>query len=194
MDKKKIFIISGVCILVCALIIGLGNLLYYIGSRNINKDAQNVEIEEESKTKDIENVEYEDIIIYKEDGTKVKLSESKDKPVMLLFWNEENADSIAVLEKVESLYKTYEDKIDFYMISTSKNVESKIKDNLSITIYYDIDGGAQEKYNIKEIPSMIYINNKNEVFNAKSGFTTTDSLEANLEILYDNNNIIVDEW
>ena len=31
-----------------------------------------------------------------------------------------------------------------------------------------------------------YINESNEVFNAKEGFTTTDALEANLDILSNN--------
>ncbi len=192
MDKKKIFIIIGICVAICVIIILIGNLLYNIGNKNANNMANTV-IDEESKTKDIKDVEYGEIVIYKEDGTEVKLSDSKGKPVMLLFWNEENEDSVAVLEKVESLYKNYNDVINFYMISTSQNVSKKIKEKLSIDIYYDVDGLAQEKYNVEELPSMIYINRKNEVFNAKSGFTSTDALEANLEILYDNDNVISEE-
>lgn len=192
MDKKKIFIIIGICVAICVIIILIGNLLYSIGNKNANNMANTV-IDEESKTKDIKDVEYGEIVIYKEDGTEVKLSDSKGKPVMLLFWNEENEDSVAVLEKVESLYKNYNDVINFYMISTSQNVSKKIKEKLSIDIYYDVDGLAQEKYNVEELPSMIYINRKNEVFNAKSGFTSTDALEANLEILYDNDNVISEE-
>lgn len=192
MDKKKIFIIIGICVAICVIIILIGNLLYNIGNKNANNMANTV-IDEESKTKDIKDVEYGEIVIYKEDGTEVKLSDSKGKPVMLLFWNEENEDSVAVLEKVESLYKNYNDVINFYMISTSQNVSQKIKEKLSIDIYYDVDGLAQEKYNVEELPSMIYINRKNEVFNAKSGFTSTDALEANLEILYDNDNVISEE-
>ena len=192
MDKKKIFIIIGICVAICVIIILIGNLLYNIGNKNANNMANTV-IDEESKIKDIKDVEYGEIVIYKEDGTEVKLSDSKGKPVMLLFWNEENEDSVAVLEKVESLYKNYNDVINFYMISTSQNVSKKIKEKLSIDIYYDVDGLAQEKYNVEELPSMIYINIKNEVFNAKSGFTSTDALEANLEILYDNDNVISEE-
>ena len=45
---------------------------------------------------------------------------------------------------------------------------------------------AIRKYDIKEYPSIIYINSDNDVFNAKSGFTTTDALEANLDILSNN--------
>ena len=188
MDKKKIIIIIGICVFIC---IVLGIFIYQFGNKK-DDNITNIVIDEESKTKDIKNVEYGEIIIYKEDGTKAKLSDSKDRPVMLLFWNEENEDSVAVLEKVEDLYKNYNDKIDFYMINTSKNVSKKIKDKISLDIYYDLDGTAQEEYNVQELPSMIYINENNEVFNAKSGFTTTDALDANLEILY-NNDIIINE-
>lgn len=186
MDKKKVLIISGICLIIIILIIVFGNVLYHIGNKSSNIELSNTVLEEESKTKDINDVQYEEIKIYDEDGLEINLSDSKNKPVMLLFWNEENDDSVKVLKKVDELYKSYEGQIDFYMISTSKNVSKELKKDISIKIYYDLDEEAQKKYNINELPSMIYISDDNEVFNAKSGFTTTDSLEANLDILSDN--------
>lgn len=183
MDKKKIIFIIGICLLIFVLIICI---VHYVSNKKLDSKSSDIVLEEESKTKDIDGVRYEDIKIYSESGEEVNLSASKDKPVMLLFWNESNEDSVKVLKKVDELYEEYEGKVDFYMISTSEKVSKEIKKDVSIKIYYDLDGEAQKKYNAEEIPAMIYINEDNEVFNAKSGFTTTDSLEANLDILSNN--------
>ena len=153
----------------------------------INKILENIVVlDEESKTDSISDVGYKDITIYKEDGSEVKLSEFKDKPVMILFWNKENDDSIKVLEKVEETYKSYEDTITFLMISTEKELDKEIKNDISMELYYDSNGEAAKSYNVDTVPSMIYINKNNEVVNAKKGFTTSDALEANLDILADN--------
>ena len=84
------------------------------------------------------------------------------------------------------MYKNYEDKIQFLMINTAEDVDEKLASEYTIEIYYDFYKEAARTYNITETPSMIYINKENEVFNAKSGFTTTDALEANLDILSEN--------
>ena len=91
-----------------------------------------------------------------------------------------------VLDKVELMYSDYEDKIEFFMINTAEKVGTSLDDKYTIEIYYDTYNEAAQNYNITEVPSMIYINNQNEVFNAKTGFTTTDALEANLDILSEN--------
>jgi hypothetical protein len=53
-------------------------------------------------------------------------------------------------------------------------------------IYLDKDNEAKNAFNITEYPSLIYITKDNEILNAKSGFTTSDALEANLDILSEN--------
>ena len=84
------------------------------------------------------------------------------------------------------MYKNYEGKINFFMISTAKEIDENLKNEYTVNIYYDFYEEAARKYNITEVPSMIYINEENEVFNAKVGMTTTDALEANLDILSNN--------
>ena len=183
MKKNIIIIVVSLIIFVLA----LGFFLYTRNGMNVpEEELENTVIEEESKTKDIENVMYNDFTLYKSDNSEIKLSDYKDKAVMLLFFNKDTEDSIEVLKKVESMYKNYEDKIQFLMINTAEEVDEKLASEYTIEIYYDFYKGAARTYNITETPSMIYINKENEVFNAKSGFTTTDALEANLDILSEN--------
>ena len=72
------------------------------------------------------------------------------------------------------------------MINTSRDVDEELQNEYSLEIYYDFYEETARNYNVKEVPSFIYINENNEVFNAKSGFTTSDALEANLDILSNN--------
>lgn len=180
MKKNTLIILISIIIFVVA-------LAFFIYSSNVNEnltEEQNIVIEEEiSKTKDIDDVKYKDFIIYRSDNSEVKLSDYVDTPVMLLFFSEENDDSMKVLKKVEEMYKNYEGKIQFLMINTAEEVNENLKNEYTIEIYYDFYKEAARNYNITELPSMIYINELNEVFNAKAGFTTTDALEANLDIL-----------
>lgn len=185
MKNKKGIIIA--CIFVVIFVIlCIGELLYHKETENnLPEYLEGYDFNEESKTKDID-AKYKDVTVYKKDKTEVNLSDFKDKPVMILFFNENNEDSIKVLKKVNEMYPYYKDKIEFFMINVSQEVNEKIEEEVELEIYYDFYNEASRSYSISEYPSMIYIDKTNEVFNAKAGFTTTDALEANLDILAEN--------
>ena len=207
MKKNILIIIGSVLILAIAVVFFIYSTQSTNVAQNVDKPEQNNDVaientdeekltledfedenyvEEESNTEDIENVEYKDFVIYKEDKTEVKLSEYKNTPIMLLFFDPAVEDSMTVLKKVEDMYKDYENQIEFFMINTAEEVDEKLKDEYSLEIFYDFDGNAQKEYNIETMPSMIYIDKANEIMNAKSGVVSTDALEANLDILSNN--------
>ena len=186
--KKKTIIILVVAIIIFCIAVG-----FFVWTLNNNEEIEpenTVEVDEISKTKDIENAEYTDFTFYKEDGTEVKLSDYKDKSTMILFWNSENEDSVEVLKKVSGMYEQYKSNVNFIMINTAQEVDEKIKEEVSFEIFYDFYKEGVMKYKISEVPSMLYITEENEIINAKSGLTTTDALEANLDIISDKNNRI----
>ena len=180
MSKKNIVYLIISIVLV---IVAITFCLYVFVFSNPKNDVPNVEI---SKTKDIANAKYNDITVYKSDGTEVKLSDYKDSPVVLFYFNKKSEDSIQDLKKFEEIYKKYEDKIKFFMINVAQEVDEELENEYSIEIVYDFYKEATRNYDITEYPSTIYIDSNNEVFNAKSGFTTTDALEANLDLLSNN--------
>lgn len=177
MNKKSIII------LVIAIILVIIAIVLYIVNKPI---VQEERIIEESKTEDIDNVIYDDFVVYNENKEEIKLSDANGSPVMILFWSPENQDSVEVLKKVNEMYEKYNETIKFYMISNTEDIDETLKNELSIEIYYDLYQEATRKYSIKEYPSMIYITEDNKIMNSKSGFTTTDALEANLDILSNN--------
>ena len=181
MSKKNILIlVSSIMIVIIAVI-------FFVWSLNLDKNIEEkVVLDEESKTRDLENVAYTDFVFYREDKSEVNFSDYKDKATMILFWNPSNEDSVADLKKVNDMYEEYKDKINFIMINTAEEVDEEIKNEVSMEIFYDFYKEAQRKYNVTEVPTLIYITEDNEIFNAKVGFTTTDALEANLDIISNN--------
>lgn len=186
--KKNIFII---CISIILVVLGGVFFLYTLKNNNMviepEEVIKDVSVENEvSKTQDIENVKYSDVTLFKSDKTELKISDYNNKPMMLLFFNEEVEESTEVLKKVEELYPNYKETIQFFMINTAKEINKELEKSYTLEIYYDFYEEAAIKYNINKVPSMIYIDEFNSVFNAKEGFTTTDALEANLDILSNN--------
>lgn len=183
MSKKNILILVGAVILV---IIAVIFLVWSLNYNNNNVEEEKVVLDEESKTKDLENTNYSDFVFYREDKSEVNFSDYKDKATMILFWNPSNADSVEDLKKVNDMYEKYKEKVNFIMLNTAEEVDESIKNEVSMEIFYDFYKEAQIKYNVTEVPTLIYITEDNEIFNAKVGFTTTDALEANLDIISNN--------
>lgn len=178
---------SSIIILVISIVILVLGVIFFVWSLNQNEIVEeNIAVEEESKTRDLENTSYNDFVFYKEDRTEVNFSDYKDKATMILFWNPSNSDSVEDLKKVDSMFEKYKEDINFLMINTAEEVNEEIKSQVSMEIFYDFYKEGQIKYNVTEVPTLIYITQDNEIFNAKVGFTTTDALEANLDLISNN--------
>lgn len=137
---------------------------------------------EESKTKSLKAT-YTDFSVKDKNGNEIKLSDYKDSPVMILFWNNQNEDSIEMLKRLNEQYTNYENEIKFIVINSGEEYQVE---GVTLPIYQDTNNEISKLYNVTEFPGMIYINKENEVFNAKTGLTTKDALKANLDILAEN--------
>ncbi len=142
--------------------------------------------EKPSNTSDIQITKYLNFTVYREDNTEVNLSEYENNPVMILFFNDKDSDSLEVLGEVDSLYETYKDTVKFLMVNTNREVNPELKDKYKLEIFYDFYKEAVRNYNITEFPAMIYITEENTILNAKVGIPSVDSIDANLEIISNN--------
>ncbi len=145
--------------------------------------------EEVSKTKDL-SITYTDFTVFDKENQEIKLSDFQNTPVMVLFWNSDNAESVEMLKRVNQLYEMYNNKIQFLAVSTQDiNIDAFIQQyswEVTMPIYFDLNQEYANTLKIEELPAMLYINKENEVFNAKTGLTTNDALEANLDVLIEN--------
>ena len=159
------------------------NNISFDENNNVEEHLTEENLNEESKTKDLE-VTYTEFVISDSNGNQIKLSDYKDTPVMVLFWNPENEDANEMLKRVNSYYEEYKDEITFITICNTEDYE--IPDDIKLPIYEDANQEVINLYGIKEFPAMLYINKENEIFNSKTGLTTYDALKANLDILAEN--------
>ena len=147
-----------------------------------NKNIIIESFQEESKTKDFDTT-YKSFSVQDKDGKLLNLSDYSNQPIVIYFWNESNEDSVEMLNKINEQYENYKDEIVFIAISTE---EYNKKQEIKIPVYEDIQKEVASLYNITELPTIIYINKENEVFNAKTGISSTDAIKANLDILSEN--------
>ena len=194
-DKKNIiFLIFAIIFFISMLIFVFWvyfseetNLKNNVASQNnLENEIEIEQIEEDknkSKTKSID-AEYVQFSVYDKDGNSVSLLDYKDSPVMIVFFNKNNKDSIEFINNIDEVYEKYKDVVNFILIDTENGMNQNY--DVQIPIYYDKDKEAVDAYNITELPAMICINDQNEVFNAKVGIPSKDALEANLDILAKN--------
>lgn len=137
---------------------------------------------------------YNNFKVFDKSNNEVALETYKDKPVVVLFWQTNNAISVELLKNINTKYETYKDKIVFLPISMTdgrtesiESVENFLKTSeITIPVYYDLNTDAASMYNIKEVPTFIFIKKDNTVLNKKEGTISEDALLASLDILAEN--------
>lgn len=183
MNKKFLIIII---VAVIVILIAIGMLVYPKLKANYEQK-KDIEMrkswqQEDSHTTDIE-VKNKGFIVYTKDNLEVNIEEHKDKPVFIIFWSSTNEDSLNLIRRANTLYETYKDKINFFIICTDQETNPEIEQELNLPIYYDFYQEAVRNMEITDIPAIVAIDKNNEIFNAKGGLASTDMLEANLELL-----------
>ena len=148
----------------------------------------------ENRSKNAINKDYSDFIVETIDGKEFSLSSYRGKPMVLLFWRSDVAETLKVLNDLDLAYDRYGEKIDFVCIdvsidepSTKEEIANYLKsNNIDIAMYYDTNNNAIENYNISFLPSVIYLDKDRNIINTKEGLLTYDSLEANIDLLLGN--------
>ncbi len=186
MEKKYIIII----IAVIALLLIIGGIIAFPKIRENYLEKKDVEMrkswqEERAETTDIE-VKNESFPLYTKNNEEIKIDDYKDKPIMMIFWNSKNEDSVELIKRVDKLYDNYKDDVNFFLISTDQEVNETIEEEIEAPIYYDFYQEATRNLELDDIPAIVTIDKEGNIGNAKGGLASSDMLEANLDILTDN--------
>lgn len=184
--KQKFKYLIGVIVFILILV-GV-NLLYYrlkdIQEEKLQNNINN--IAQGSKT---ELDEAKDFSIETEDGTKVKLSDFKEKPIIINFWASWCAPCKMEMTDFNKIYKEEKENIQFMMINvtvddTKKNAQEYIRSNqFSFPVYYDIDGIAAYTYSITGYPTTYFINSNFEIMKRYNGMISEDLLRKYIQEL-----------
>lgn len=212
MTKKRIII--GV-IIALLLVVGIGVNIVALKmkednnqnnnqvSNNSTNSQENVESDTSKNEVKSENVITEDDLElngepYKiadaqdKDGNSIALERQLDKPMVILFWNNEEA-GLEVLKMLQNNYEKYSDKIIFSAVSVVdkvdiENIEKQIADNnITILNVYDTeDGSVSKANNVDKLPTIVAINKNGEIINTVTDEINEDIIEANLDIIAEN--------
>lgn len=164
--------------------------VYYV--YDVYKDTTKESSEIINNTNIAEN--YNDFTIYDKEENEIKLSNFEGTPRLILFWKTSVNDSVEMLKIINSYYEEYKDKVTILVVSESDGVTESIKSvekylelkEISMPVYYDLNSDASLVYNITELPTMISIDENNNIINTKTGVISEDALEANLDLLLNN--------
>ena len=123
------------------------------------------------------------------------LEAEEDKPMILVFWNTSNVNSIEALKVIQSFYEKYNDNVKFSSVAVidefnenKEKVENFItENNITIPIMYDtVNNSLTTANNITKIPTILMINKNAEIINTLADEINEDIIEANLDILSEN--------
>ncbi|HCS11321.1 MAG TPA: hypothetical protein DIV40_07695 [Clostridiales bacterium] len=181
---KKILII----ILSIALIAGCTNNPAEIPDNDVQEaidEAQETNDETQDtddETKDTkEPVIAPDFELASMDGSVIKLSETRDKNVILNFWYTGCVFCVTEMPDLQKLQETYPDDLLLLAINVgeSKEVIEDFMDenNLSFIVLQDEDMLVAYDYGIRSFPTTIAINKKGEVVGGYIGMLTYEQME-----------------
>lgn len=153
----------------------------------LDKQQEN-ETTTENETPNTETPQKEKIIMSPDfelesmDGTMVKLSDLRDKNVIINFWATWCDFCVLEMPDLQKLQETYKDDLIILAVNvgeTKEEVQKFIEDNnLKLTVLLDEKGEISNVYGLRSFPSTIAVNKKGEVVTAKIGMLTNEQIEG----------------
>ena len=133
------------------------------------------------ETQDKEPVMAPDFELKSIDGSLIKLSENRDKNLLLNFWYTGCGFCVTEMPDLQKLQDTYPDDLLLLAINVGENkdeIEAFMDENkLSFTVLLDEDMLVAYDYGIRSFPTTIAVNKKGEVAGGYIGMLTYEQME-----------------
>ncbi len=132
-------------------------------------------------TQDKEPVMVPDFELKSMDGSLIKLSENRDKNVLLNFWYTGCGFCVTEMPDLQKLQDAYPDDLLLLAINVGESkeeIEAFMDENkLSFTVLLDEDMLVAYDYGIRSFPTTIAVNKKGEVAGGYIGMLTYEQME-----------------
>ncbi|MBE6935884.1 MAG: TlpA family protein disulfide reductase [Ruminococcaceae bacterium] len=179
--KKKVLILV---ILLFAVLLGAG-LLYGGLSEDYAADSITDEAQEEDR------LVAPDITIYDADGSAVRLSDFRGKPVVMNFWASWCGPCQSEMPDFDAKYQACGDEVHFLMVNmTTDGRESEMSARnfietagYSFPVYYDLDGEAAAAYGVYALPTTYFIDAEGYGIAAAQGAINAETLQKGLDMI-----------
>lgn len=144
-----------------------------------------VQINEESNTKNEQSTK--DAIIAPDfeletlDGSKIRLSEMRDKNVILNFWATWCGYCVLEMPDLQKLQEAHKDDLLVLTVNVGESKEDVAKfmeeNNLNLTVVLDEKMNVAGTYGIRSYPTTISVNKKGEAIRGYVGMLTYEQME-----------------
>ena len=132
-----------------------------------------------------------DFTVYAADGTQIKLSEMKGKPVVLNFWASWCPPCRDEMPEFDTEFRKEGSEIVFMMVNltdgadeTKESAEKYIKQNgFSFPIYFDTKADASDAYSIRYLPTTYFIDREGYIVSTIVGGMNAETLKKNIELI-----------
>lgn len=143
------------------------------------EEIQNEQSQESQESK--EPVMAPDFELLSMDDSLIKLSDMKDKNVLLNFWYTGCSFCVIEMPDLQKLQDTYKDDLLLLAINVGENKEQiqefMDENKLDFTVLLDEDMNVANTYGIRSYPTTIAVNKKGEVTGGYIGMLTYEQME-----------------
>lgn len=189
-EKKKTIIMIVAFIIIIFIVAILYNFLAgeynkkNENNQNTNSIAENMDEQEKVKATEF--------VVFKEDGSKVKLSDVRGKkPIIINFWATWCEYCKKEMPDFEEAYVNEKDNIEFMIINFTDNQQETLEtaktyieeNGFSFPVYYDMILDAVYKYEAFSLPLTIFIDKDGYIYRVNKGLITKDKLNSYIEEL-----------
>lgn len=132
-----------------------------------------------------------DFTAYTDDGEPVRLIEKRGKPVVVNFFASWCGPCKMEMPHFDEAAKAYAGQIEFMMVNlcaygndTKENAKKMIADGgWTFPVYFDTDGSATVAYNVRSMPTTIFVSADGELVGQQIGAMSAAQLQAQIDKL-----------
>lgn len=129
--------------------------------------------------------------VYEDDGTPVRLSDLRGKPVIVNFFASWCGPCRLEMPHFDEAYAAYGDQIHFMMVDlcaygndTKENAKALVAEGgWTFPVYYDTDGSAATAYAVRSMPTTIFVTADGELASGRIGAMTQQQLQQEIDAL-----------
>ena len=150
-------------------------------NNSVPEDENSQEVQDNDTQETKEPVMAPDFELKSMDDSMIKLSEMRDKNVILNFWYTGCGFCVIEMPDLQKLQDTYADDLLILAINVGEKKEKvqafMDENNLSFTVLLDEDMDVADTYGIRSFPTTIAVNKKGEIIGGYIGMLTYEQME-----------------
>ena len=150
-------------------------------NNGVPEDENSQEVQDNDTQETKEPVMAPDFELKSMDDSMIKLSDMRDKNVILNFWYTGCGFCVIEMPDLQKLQDTYADDLLILAVNVGEKKEKvqafMDENNLSFTVLSDEDMDVADTYGIRSFPTTIAVNKKGEIIGGYIGMLTYEQME-----------------